>query len=1013
MKTLTDMYQDHIGKLSDKWEFYLREYERVLKDYRKRNISLLEIGIQNGGSLEIWERFFSNAKIIIGCDINKKCRELTYNKENIFIVIGDSNESEVKNEILKIESEFDIIIDDGSHMSSDIIRGFFNYFPLLKKDGIFIVEDLHCSYWKEFEGGLYDSTSSISFFKALVDIVNHEHWGINKKQTEFLIEFSKKYQVNLDIEVLMQIESIEFLNSMCIIRKQQSNKNKLGHRVRSGQEAIVDETVKNLPDEYIYLSQDNNIFSMKSYDQQILELQSKIKQQRENINQQILELQSKIKQQRENINQQIFTIKQLSSEKVKLNETLLKNEEIINDKERHIQNIEAMLSKITNDFYSIQNATIWKLTAPIRKLLDILKIPLRKIKNLHSKIRMLGGYQLVGKKLLSQIKKSGVIDGLKFAYSKAKAMPIQTISNQSVNELSFFYASNQQAYQKWIQQNDMLTDEKIITINKIIKEFTLKPTISILMPVYNVDIKWLEEAIQSVQNQIYPHWELCIADDASSHSDIKTILQRYSKQDSRIKVVFREKNGHISECSNSALEIVSGEWVALMDHDDLLPINALFEVTKIINLNPNTLLIYSDEDKIKKKNIRFSPHFKSDFNLDLLYSQNYISHLGVYKTDIARQIDGFRKGFEGSQDYDFLLRYLLHIDYTTIVHIPKILYHWRAIEGSTALSACEKSYTTEAGIKALQDYFVALQKNVTVTQGQFANQYRIRWGLADEPLVSLIIPTYNGYEITKQAIDSILSKTTYENYEILLVDNNSDDKKSLDYFSELKHHPKIKVLKYPYSFNYSAINNFAVLQAKGELIALINNDIEVINNDWLTEMVSQAMRPDIGCVGAMLYYPNDTIQHAGVIIGLGGVAGHSHKYYPRGDPGYFFRLCLVQNYQAVTAACLLVRKNVFEEVGGLNEKDLTVAFNDVDFCLKVQQAGYRNLWTPYAELYHHESISRGHEDSPEKIARFNKEMQYMINTWSTNKESDKYFNINLDNGREDFSISLTGKNTNE
>ena len=574
---------------------------------------------------------------------------------------------------------------------------------------------------------------------------------------------------------------------------------------------------------------------------------------------------------------------------------------------------------------------------------------------------------------------------------------------------AFFDIADTKAYQSWIQRNDTRTEDDFKRMQHEIGAFLHQPLVSILMPVYNVDSKWLILAIDSVRDQVYENWELCISDDASPNPDIRSVLEKYMQLDERIKVVFRERNGHISENSNSALALASGEWLALMDHDDVLPNHALYEVVKAIHKSPDAALIYSDEDKIDEKGRRFMPHFKSDFNLDLLYGQNYISHLGVYRTDIAKAIGGFRKGLEGSQDYDFLLRYLLKIDPSQIIHIPKVLYHWRAIEGSTALSSGEKSYTTEAGVKALQNYFAQLHADVSVGRGKADNLYRVQWNLTYEPLVSLIIPTKNGYEVTKQAIDSILNKTTYAHYEILLVDNNSDDPKALAYFDELSQHEKITVLRYPHPFNYSAINNFAVQHARGEVLGLINNDVEVIDGGWLTEMVSQAMRPDIGCVGAMLYYPNDTIQHAGVVIGINGVAAHSHKHYPKSHPGYFSRLFVAQDLLAVTAACLLLRKTTFDEVGGLNERDLTVAFNDVDLCLKVHKAGYRNLWTPYAELYHHESISRGREDNPEKIARFKREVDYMLNTWHTNTLFDPYYNPNLTIEREDFSISMLSR----
>lgn len=562
-------------------------------------------------------------------------------------------------------------------------------------------------------------------------------------------------------------------------------------------------------------------------------------------------------------------------------------------------------------------------------------------------------------------------------------------------------SASSQSYQEWINNHEVVTASLAL---QNIKGFEHKPLISIIVPVYNPEKQLLIECIESVIKQSYDNWELCLADDKSPNKDVREVLEEYAAKDKRIKVVFREENGHISEASNSALEVATGEWSALLDHDDELHVHALYHVVEVLNQQPKTELIYSDEDKIDEDGVRSGPHFKADWNLDLLYSQNYVSHLGIYKTDIVNKIGGFRKGYEGSQDFDLLLRYSREIAQANIVHIPKVLYHWRMVEGSTALASEEKTYTTDAGIKALQDHFEALNKNVTVEKGAGANMYKVNWQIADEPLVSLIIPTYNGYDITKQAIDSILEKTTYQNYEILLVDNNSNDPIALEYFEELDKHEKITVLRYPYPFNYSAINNFAAKQAKGTIIGLVNNDVEVITPEWLTEMVSHAQREDVGCVGAMLYFENDTIQHAGVISGLGGVAGHSHKYFPRDHPGYFYRLKLVQNLSAVTAACLLVRKSVFDEVNGLNEEDLKVAFNDVDFCLKVQAAGYRNLWTPYAELYHYESISRGAEDNPEKVARFNKEVDYMKDTWSTDKKADPCYSPNLSLEREDFSV---------
>ncbi|MFT7749332.1 UNVERIFIED_CONTAM: glycosyltransferase family 2 protein, partial [Escherichia coli] len=484
------------------------------------------------------------------------------------------------------------------------------------------------------------------------------------------------------------------------------------------------------------------------------------------------------------------------------------------------------------------------------------------------------------------------------------------------------------------------------------------------------------------------------------------VLREYEAKDKRINVVYRQQNGHISAASNSALEIAKGDFVALLDHDDALPEHALLFMAQAICAQPETQILYSDEDKLNGRGERFDPHFKSDWNPDLFFSQNYVSHLGVYRRNLLQRIGGFRLGVEGSQDQDLLLRCLPHVQADQIVHIPRVLYHWRAIEGSTALASGEKSYTTDAGIKALRDYFATQQAGVEVDAGLVPNTYRVRYPIPEPaPLVSLLIPTRDRRSLTETAVRSILEKSTYTNFEILILDNGSVEAETLEFFREIQlEDRRVKVLAYDFPFNYSAINNFGARHAKGTVIGLVNNDIEVINPEWLTEMVSQCLRPEIGCVGAKLYYSNDTVQHAGVILSLGDVAGHSHKHFPRNHPGYFHRLSLVQTLSAVTAACLLIRKEIFDLVSGLDEKNLKVAFNDVDFCLKVREAGYRNLWTPYAELYHYESISRGAEDSPEKIARFTQEVNFMKAKWTDYLERDPFYSPNLTKNREDFSI---------
>jgi len=561
-------------------------------------------------------------------------------------------------------------------------------------------------------------------------------------------------------------------------------------------------------------------------------------------------------------------------------------------------------------------------------------------------------------------------------------------------------------YEEWIETVEIPSLPSKADVAAIMATMTKPPVISVVMPVYNPAEIYLRACLDSVIAQSYPHWELCIADDKSPKEHVQRVLREYEAKDPRINVVYRQQNGHISAASNSALEIAKGDFVALLDHDDALPEHALLFMAQAICAQPETQILYSDEDKLNGRGERFDPHFKSDWNPDLFFSQNYVSHLGVYRRNLLQQIGGFRLGVEGSQDQDLLLRCLPYVQAEQIVHIPRVLYHWRTIEGSTALASGEKSYTTNAGIKALRDYFATQQTGVEVDAGLVPNTYRVRYPIPEPaPLVSLLIPTRDRRSLTETAVRSILEKSTYTNYEILILDNGSVEADTLEFFRQIQHEDRrVKVLPYDFPFNYSAINNFGARHAKGTVIGLVNNDVEVINPDWLTEMVSQCLRPEIGCVGAKLYYSNDTLQHGGVILGIGGVGGHSHKHFPRHHPGYFSRLVLTQSLSAVTAACLLIRKEVFDLVSGLDEENLKVAFNDVDFCLKVREAGYRNLWTPYAELYHYESISRGAEDSPEKIARFAQEVNYMKSKWGKLLEIDPFYSQNLTQSREDFTI---------
>jgi glycosyltransferase involved in cell wall biosynthesis len=562
-------------------------------------------------------------------------------------------------------------------------------------------------------------------------------------------------------------------------------------------------------------------------------------------------------------------------------------------------------------------------------------------------------------------------------------------------------------YQAWLKNYDSLTEVKRRLILDEIGAMRNLPLISVLMPVYNPQCSYLEEAIKSVQAQLYHNWELCIADDASSDPEIRSLIERYAARDSRITFVFRKENGHISEASNSALELAKGDYVALLDHDDLLHPLALYHVAREIIRYPDCGLIFSDEDKLNEKGRRVNPYFKCDFNYELFLCQNMICHLGVYKTSLVRQIGGFRRGYEGAQDYDLALRAIEQLKTEQIRHIPHVLYHWRIHKQSTSTSLETKPYALSAALTAVSQHLQRTGINATVEASAELPIYnRIRYRIPDpQPSVDIIIPTRDRVDLLKTCILSILSKTSYRNYTITVINNASKEKETIDFLAQLNAHSRIRIIHDNSPFNYSKLNNIAASSSSADYLCLMNNDIEVITPDWLAEMVGHAIQPGVGAVGARLWYPDRTLQHAGVVLGIKTAAGHAHKYLPKEKAGYFGRACLQQSFSAVTGACMLVKKEYYRQVGGLNEEQLQIAFNDIDLCLKLQNIGLRNIWTPYAELYHHESLSRGEDNTPEKRDRFRKETSFIRKQWQYKIQMDPAYSPNLTVESEDFSLA--------
>ena len=525
--------------------------------------------------------------------------------------------------------------------------------------------------------------------------------------------------------------------------------------------------------------------------------------------------------------------------------------------------------------------------------------------------------------------------------------------------------------------------------------------ISIITPIYNVDEIFLKKCIHSVLYQIYDNWELCLIDDGSTKAHIKPILEKYAKDDPRIKVKFLKENQGVSAALNEGASLATGEYLTFMDHDDEMGNNALYEVFDVIHKHcPD--VIYSDESIIGGEGRTLGKHFKSDYSPDLLLSHNYITHLLIVKKSLFHEIGGFSSEYDSAQDYDLVLRLVERTN--NIYHIPKILYYWRNISTSIS-SGFEKKYNPEnAGKNALQAALKRREIDANILAGYCKYYYRVKRVLIDHPLVSIIISFKDEPKYLRKCIEGILYETDYQNIEIICIDNNSKKPETYDLINFLKEKDKrIGFYQHKEPFNFSKINNYGFEFAKGEHVLFMNNDIEVINSDWIECMLEHSQRKDVGVVGPLLYYPDDTVQHAGVIIGLGGVAAHSHRNSSRDSAGHFGRLKAVQNLSAVTGACMMTKKELFKELGGFDEY-LTHAFNDIDYCLKVREKGYLIVFTPYAELYHHESVSRGYENNPEKRARLEKEKKYFRSRWkAVIDKGDPYYNPNLTLDKEDFS----------
>ncbi len=651
-------------------------------------------------------------------------------------------------------------------------------------------------------------------------------------------------------------------------------------------------------------------------------------------------------------------------------------------RDAELQMLRAQLAHLRLEREIILNSTLWRATKPVRMLARAVPPGMRRMLR-----RALG--QAPGEA------GSEILDDL----------------------MDSWHSVSPRAYAAWIRSCDTLTDDDRDAIKDHIVSMRQRPVISVIMPAYETPEALLREAIASVRRQLYPHWELCIADDGSPSPHVARIVEEFAAKDTRIKFVRCGVNGNISAATNAALALASGTFVALLDHDDVLAEHALYEVAAELEIHPDADLIYSDEDHIDAAGKRHSPYFKPDWNIDLMLGHNLVNHLCVFRRALIEKVGGMRLGFEGSQDYDLALRVIAETTPARIRHIPAVLYHWRVVDKS--FSQSRHDTCVAAARRAIGDFLAAsgvADRAEIMDAPRTPGWTRVKWKLpATPPRVTLIVPTRNRGDLLRRCVDGVLQRTDYSDLELLIMDNESDEPATLELLETLKKDARVRVIPFPGAFNYSAVNNAAVREATGEIVVLLNNDVDVIEGDWLRELVSQALRPDVGAVGARLLFPNDTVQHAGVVLGVGsfaggpGVAGHFGLHSPASDIGYFGQTGLTREVSAATGACLALRTSVYESVGGLDEVNLPIAFNDVDLCLRIREQGLRIVFTPFAQLYHLESASRGSDIDGAKARRFNREASVMRARWGRQLDNDPFFNVNFSRYAGGFQLAVPAR----
>ncbi len=1021
MDSLKTLHENHQGKVSDKWTRYLEDYDPILTPYRNQAINLLEIGVQNGGSLEVWSKYFPEATHIIGCDINEKCQDLHYDDPRIRIIIGDAGTDATKQQILAIVPTFDIIIDDGSHTSGDIVRNFTHYFDRLNDNGTFIIEDLHCSYWQEFDGGLYHPYSAINFLKNLADIVNHEHWGLPLRNSETLEEICQHYNV-ITPSSLAHIHSVEFINSICVIKKRAIAENELGSRIIVGQDASVEPNRKqdnntrsvapnqsespyphstqaiiaNLRAQLIAVQQNLEAAQLKhQQDEQTLQTQLTQLSQLAQLEDELVTMQKQLefveKTKAEEAKNAAALKEELQAAQSQLNNNQQQQQENQNLQE-HIANLDSHITGLNNHITSLHQhinilqtrtqriSKLWtfRLLKPLFKTEQAISSANRYRKGFRLLVREKGSIGKAYQTVRRTIKKNGI--------KSAKQLLKNYLSNKNNDNAHSSYLSHHDNNDAVIvnnvvadlffkQQNEFSFEE----IKNDIATFSQTPKISVLIPVYNTPEKWLRRVIESLQDQIYTNWELCVVDDCSTHQLPRQIIKELSEQDKRIRYHFSEKNQGISKTSNIALDMAKGEFIALVDHDDEITPDAFYWIVKAINENENVEFIYSDECKIDDTDARhlYFPILKPDWSPEIMINGMITGHLTAYKTDIVREIGGFRSEYDFSQDYDLALR--MGRICKNIIHIERILYLWRSISGSAASG--DKPYARISNLKALQDHLNQLNVPAKIRELPHANSFDMV--LNEAKLVSIIIPS-DSYKNLTAAIDEIIKKTDYENYEIIAVCNSQLMRKLV---KKYQNEERIKFSAYDKLYNFSDKCNQGAKDANGEFIIFYNDDVFPLQDNWLSKLISYLYLPDVGGVSPKLLYENNLIQYAGMISGTPGLAGTAYHCYGKDEQSsdYLLMNNYVRNVSILSGACCAFKRDIFLKVGGFDSINTPDGHSDVDLSFKIRSNGYRCVYTPYSVLYHIGNHSWGGKKGKYKADIF------CLKHWGEYISKDPYF----------------------